>query len=54
MVKGHSLVVAPDGEIILEAGEEGKVFQGDLDLDQIDKIRKRWRYLNDIRQQPVY
>jgi len=54
MVKGHSLVVAPDGEIILEAGEEGKVFQRDLDLDQIDKIRQRWRYLNDIRQQPVY
>ena len=54
MVKGHSLVVAPDGEIILEAGEEQKVLQRDLDLSQIDKIRKRWRYLNDIRQQPVY
>ena len=54
MVKGHSLVIAPDGEIILEAGEEGKVFQSELDLSQIDKIRKRWRYLNDIRQQPVY
>ena len=54
MVKGHSLVVAPDGEMIIEAGEEGKVFQSELDLSQIDKIRKRWRYLNDIRQQPVY
>jgi len=54
MVKGHSLVVAPDGEMILEAGEEEKVFRSDLDLSQIDKIRKRWRYLDDIRQQPVY
>ncbi|MDH5418969.1 MAG: carbon-nitrogen hydrolase family protein [Candidatus Bathyarchaeota archaeon] len=54
MVKGNSLVVAPDGEMILEAGEEEKVFQSDLDLSQIDKIRKRWRYLDDIRQQPVY
>ena len=54
MVKGHSLVVAPDGEMIIEAGEEEKVFQSELDLSQIDKIRKRWRYLNDIRQQPVY
>jgi len=54
MVKGHSIVVAPDGETILEADEEEKVFQSELDLSQIDKIRKRWRYLNDIRQQPVY
>ena len=54
IVKGHSLVTAPDGEIILEAGEEEKVFQSELDLSQIDKIRKRWRYLNDIREQPVY
>jgi len=54
MVKGHSIVVAPDGEIILEAHEEEKVFQSELDLSQIDKIRKRWRYLEDIRQQPVY
>jgi predicted amidohydrolase len=49
-VKGHSVVVAPDGEVILEASEEEKVFQSELKLDQIDKIRKRWRYLNDIRQ----
>jgi omega-amidase len=54
IVKGHSLVVAPDGETILEAGEEEKVFQSELDLSQIDEIRQRWRYLNDIRQQPAY
>ena len=50
MVKGHSIVAAPDGEVILEAGEKEKVFQIELDLNQIDRIRKRWRYLNDIRQ----
>jgi len=50
MVKGHSIVAAPDGEVILEAGEEEKVFRVELDLNQIDRIRKRWRYLNDIRQ----
>ena len=54
VVKGHSIVVAPDGEIMLEANEEEKVFRSELDLSRIDKIRKRWRYLNDIRQQPVY
>lgn len=50
IVKGHSIVASPDGEVILEAGEEEKVFQTELDLNQIDRIRKRWRYLNDIRQ----
>jgi len=50
MVKGHSIVAAPDGEVILEAGEEEKVFQTELDLNQIERIRKRWQYLNDIRQ----
>lgn len=49
-VKGHSVVVAPDGEVILEADEEGKVFQSELKMDQIDAIRKRWQYLNDMRQ----
>ena len=50
MVEGHSIVASPDGEVILEAGEEEKVFQIELDLNQIERIRKRWRYLNDIRQ----
>jgi len=50
MVKGHSIVAAPDGEVLLEAGEEEKVFQIELDLNRIERIRKRWRYLNDIRQ----
>jgi len=50
MVKGHSIVASPDGEVLLDAGEEEKVFQVELDLNQIDRIRKRWRYLNDIRQ----
>ena len=50
MVKGHSIVVAPDGEVILEASEEERVFQSELDLNQIDEIRTRWRYLSDIRQ----
>ena len=53
MVKGYSLVAAPDGEIILEAGEKENVFQSELDLSRINKIRERWQYLDDIRQQPV-
>lgn len=49
-VKGYSVVVAPDGEVILEADEKEKVFQTDLKLNQIERVRTRWRYLNDIRQ----
>jgi predicted amidohydrolase len=49
-VKGHSIVAAPDGEVILEASEEENVFHVELDLNQIERIRKRWRYLDDIRQ----
>jgi predicted amidohydrolase len=52
-VKGHSIAAAPDGEIILEAGEEENVFHIELDLDQIERVRRRWRYLDDIRQYPV-
>ena len=55
-VTGHSLIVAPDGKIIFEAGEEGEVFQSEIELDEIDKLRKRWKYLNDIRNlwTPLY
>lgn len=49
-VEGHSIVVAPDGEVILEASEEENVFHVELDLNLIKKIRKRWRYLYDIRK----
>jgi predicted amidohydrolase len=54
MVKGRSIIVAPDGEIVLEAGEEEGVFQSELDLDRISEVRERWRYLDDVRQRLVY
>ncbi len=50
LVRGHSVVAAPDGEIILDAGEEEKVAQAELDLNRIEIVRRRWRYLEDIRQ----
>jgi len=53
-VRGHSVVAAPDGEVMLEAGEEEDVFRVELDLDQVEKIRRRWRYLDDIRQLQPY
>ncbi len=36
---GHSLVVAPWGEVVLDAGREPGVYTVELDLSQIDKAR---------------
>ncbi|MGP3667689.1 MAG: carbon-nitrogen hydrolase family protein [Candidatus Bathyarchaeota archaeon] len=49
-VAGQSFIVNPNGDIIFQAGEEEGVFELDLDLSQIDEIRKRWPYLSDIRE----
>ncbi|WP_322868153.1 carbon-nitrogen hydrolase family protein [Aquicoccus sp. G2-2] len=38
---GHSLAVAPWGEVLVDAGTEPGVFFADLDLDQIEKARSR-------------
>jgi hypothetical protein len=38
---GHSLVVAPWGEVLLDAGTEAGVYLFDLDLAQIDAARAR-------------
>ncbi len=38
---GHSMVVAPWGEIILDAGTEKGVFLTDIDLSEVTKARRR-------------
>lgn len=38
---GHSLIVAPWGEVLLDAGTEPGVYLADLDLDEIDNARRR-------------
>jgi len=49
-VAGQSYVTNPNGDLIFQAGEEEGVFELDLDLSQIDEIRKRWPYLSDIKK----
>jgi omega-amidase len=39
---GHSLVVSPWGEIILDAGEDEKVAVAQIDLDQVQAIREKF------------
>ncbi len=38
---GHSLVVAPWGEVLLDAGEEVGIFQAEIDCDRIAEARGR-------------
>jgi len=38
---GHSLVVSPWGEILLDAGESPGVYLGDLDMEQVTNARCR-------------
>ena len=53
-VEGHSIIVSPNGDIIFEADEKENIYYSEIDLNQIDMVRKRWRYLDDIRKRPVY
>ncbi|MGI3169741.1 carbon-nitrogen hydrolase family protein [Pseudooceanicola sp. C21-150M6] len=47
---GHSLVVAPWGEVLLDAGTETGVFLVDLDLAEVDKARGRVASLTHDRE----
>lgn len=47
---GHSLVVSPWGEILLDAGEAPGVYGFDLDLGDVDDARKRVPALQNARQ----
>ncbi len=38
---GHSLVVSPWGEVLLDAGKETGVFMVELDLDQVAEARRK-------------
>ena len=46
---GHSIIVNPDGDIIAQAGFEEGVVTADIDLTQVETIRKRRYYMRDRR-----
>ncbi|WP_018131689.1 carbon-nitrogen family hydrolase [Effusibacillus pohliae] len=46
---GHSMVVDPWGEILLEAGEEEGIFQAEIDLAAVDSVRERIPIFEDRR-----
>ena len=50
---GHSMVVAPSGKILAEAGTEEAVVSCEIDLAAIDKVRTRINVLQDVRKELI-
>ena len=50
---GHSMVVAPSGKILAEAGMAEEVISCEIDLAAIDKVRSRLNALSDVRKELI-
>ncbi|MFD2043586.1 carbon-nitrogen family hydrolase [Ornithinibacillus salinisoli] len=46
---GHSIIVGPWGEIICEADNEETILYGEIDIDQVEKVRKTIPIFSDRR-----
>ncbi|WP_280771234.1 carbon-nitrogen family hydrolase [Salipaludibacillus daqingensis] len=46
---GHSIIVSPWGEVIAEAGNEATTLYGEIDVDEVDKVRKTIPIFTDRR-----
>ena len=47
---GHSIITSPWGEVIAEAGEKEEIIFGEIDLDEIKKIREELPLLKNKRE----
>lgn len=50
---GHSMVIAPTGKILAEAGQEEEVISCEIDLAEIDRVRSRLNALADVRKELI-
>ena len=50
---GHSMVVAPTGKILAEAGEMEEIVSCEIDLAVIDEVRSRLNALADVRKELI-
>ena len=51
---GHSMVVAPSGKIIAEAGMDEEVVSCEIDLKAIDEVRACINVLKDVREELIH
>lgn len=51
---GHSMVVAPSGKILAEAGTDEAIVSCTIDLTEIDKVRSRLNALADVRKELIH
>ena len=50
---GHSMIVAPDGKILAEAGEEEQILTAEIDLNEAQRFRSKFPALRDrVRIEP--
>ena len=50
---GHSMVVAPSGKILAEAGMQEEIISCEIDLAEIDRVRSRLNALADVRKELI-
>ena len=50
---GHSMVIAPSGKILAEAGRQEEVISCEIDLAEVDKVRSRLNALADVRKELI-
>jgi predicted amidohydrolase len=47
---GHSMIVDPLGDVVVEAGGLQEVIMGEISLEEQDRIRKRLPFLDDMKK----
>lgn len=49
-VKGGSLIVSPQGQVVAQADGGEECLKAELDLASADRVRERWPYLADVQR----
>ncbi len=48
---GHSMLIDPAGKILVEGGEYQEVMMSDINLNDVERVRKETPFLNDLREE---
>ncbi len=47
---GHSMLVDPSGKVLVEGGEYQEVMMSDVDLSDVERVRREMPFLEDLRE----